>query len=304
MVVLRALAAAGHDVVMVVSRPDKRRGRNEAPQPSPVKAAASQLGLRVTDRPEDVIGAGADLGVVVAFGRIIKADVLAALDLVNVHFSLLPRWRGAAPVERAILAGDTVTGVCLMAIDDGLDTGPVYRCEEVPIGGRETAAALSERLAQVGADLLVKSLGEGLPTPAPQEGDATYAAKIEAGDRMLRWERPAAELERVVRVGRAWTTWRSRRLLVLDAEPVVLDAEPVPPPSAGAGASPPPSAGAGASPPPSAGAPPPGTVAGEVVVTGDGGLRLLTVQPEGRRPVTGTEWIRGARPAIGEVLGG
>ncbi|MGH9115604.1 MAG: methionyl-tRNA formyltransferase [Acidimicrobiales bacterium] len=278
-VVLRALVAAGHDVVMVVSRPDKRRGRNEPARPSPVKAAASQLGLPVTDRAEGVMGTGAELGVVVAFGRIIKADVLEALDLVNVHFSLLPRWRGAAPVERAILAGDAVTGVCLMAVDEGLDTGPVYRRVEVPIGERETAAALSSRLAQVGAKLLVEALGQGLGVPAPQDGEASYAAKIEPADRMLCWERAAAELQRVVRVGRAWTTWRSRRLLVLEAE-----AAPDPR-LAGA-------------------APLPGALAGDVVQTGGGGLRLLTVQPEGRRPVTGAEWVRGARPAPGEVLGG
>ena len=112
---LRGLAAAGHEIPLVVSRPDRRRGRGPQLSPSPVKAAALELGLPVTARIDDVLAVEAELGVVVAFGRLIKPHVLAHLEMVNVHFSLLPRWRGAAPVERAILAGDTETGVCLMA---------------------------------------------------------------------------------------------------------------------------------------------------------------------------------------------
>ena len=179
--------------------------------------AALELGLPVSHRVQDVVDAAADLGVVVAYGRIISAEVLDRLDMVNVHFSLLPRWRGAAPVERAILAGDTVTGVCLMAIDEGLDTGPVYRCEKVAIGDDETAAALVGRLAVTGAALLVSALDEGLGSPAPQRGEATYAAKITPEDLHLDWSQSAAELVRVVRVGRAWTTWRGKRLLVHQA---------------------------------------------------------------------------------------
>ncbi|MDQ4131986.1 MAG: methionyl-tRNA formyltransferase, partial [Actinomycetota bacterium] len=116
---LRALVADGHDVALVVSRPDRKRGRGGALVPSPVKAAALELGLPVTDRVDDVIDVGAELGVLVAYGRLVRPHVLARVPMVNLHFSLLPRWRGAAPVERAILAGDRETGVCLMALDEG-----------------------------------------------------------------------------------------------------------------------------------------------------------------------------------------
>ncbi len=275
MVVLQAIVAAGHDVAVVVSRADKRRGRQEAARPSPVKAAALELGLPVSSRPEDAAEVGAELGVVVAFGRILKKDLLDRLPLVNAHFSLLPRWRGAAPVERAILAGDPVTGVCLMAIDEGLDTGPVYRCESSAIGEEETAPELRSRLADQAATMIVELLATGPGTPTPQSGLATYADKIEPADLWLDWSLDAVQLHRVVRLGRAWTTWREHRLLVLAGR--VVD------PPAGGG--------------------PPGRLEGDVVATGRGGLRLLTVQPEGRGPVAAADWIRGARPRPGELLG-
>lgn len=272
---LRALAAAGHDIPVVVTRADKRRSRNAAPSPSPVKQAALELGLAVTSRIEDVLDVGAQLGVVVAFGRIIKDDVLERLPMVNAHFSLLPRWRGAAPVERAILAGDPETGVCLMAIDSGLDTGPVYDCERVAIGAGETANELRARLADLGARMLVHALEAGLAEPVAQHGEPTYADKIGPEDLHLVWTRPADQLHRIVRVGRAWTTWRGRRLLVPEATVV-------PAPEAGAG---------------------PGELCGDVVVTGGGGLRLLRVQPEGKAAIAAADWIRGARPRTGETLG-
>ncbi|MEY2443834.1 MAG: methionyl-tRNA formyltransferase, partial [Ilumatobacteraceae bacterium] len=139
---LRALVAAGFDVVLVVTRPDKRRGRGSQLMASPVKAAAIELGLPVSHTVDDVVGSAAELGVVVAFGQLIKPHVLDAVPMVNLHFSLLPRWRGAAPVERALLAGDQQTGVCLMQLEAGLDTGPVFRCEAVPIGASTTGAEL------------------------------------------------------------------------------------------------------------------------------------------------------------------
>jgi len=249
----------------VVTRPDKRRGRGGAVSPTAVGEAAAELGLARTSDIAAVTAAGADLGVVVAYGRIIKPDVLAALPMVNIHFSLLPRWRGAAPVERAILAGDEITGVCLMDVEEGLDTGGVYRRREVRIEPGETAAHLTGRLAELGATLLVEALSEGLGEPLPQQGEPTYAAKIEPADLHMDWNLPAARLHRVVRVGRAWTTFRGRRLLVLEAE--LTD----PAPSAE-----------------------PGRVDGAVVATGAGGLRLVTVQPEGKRPMPATEWLRGA----------
>ena len=179
---LEALVERRFDVALVVTRPDKRRGRGSALQPSPVKAAAATLGLEVTHRVDDVVAVGADLGVVVAYGKLVKRHVLEAVPMVNLHFSLLPRWRGAAPVERALLAGDTETGVCLMQLEEGLDTGPVFGCERVPITARTTAAALRADLVRAGTDLLVGHLEAGLGDPRPQTGEPTYAAKIEPGE--------------------------------------------------------------------------------------------------------------------------
>ena len=272
---LRALAGAGHDIAVVVTRADKRRGRKAAPSPSPVKEAALQIGLPVTQRIEEVLDAGVELGVVVAFGRIIKDDVLERVPMLNSHFSLLPRWRGAAPVERAILAGDRETGVCLMAIDSGLDTGPVYGCERLLIGEDETAAELRARLADLGAAMLVRALERGIGEPVPQAGEATYAAKIEPEDLHLDWKRPAEELHRIVRVGRAWTTWRGRRLLVHKA--TLLDRPP--------------------------GAFQPGELHADTVTAGQGALRLVLVQPEGKPVISAGDWLRGVRPEAGEMLG-
>jgi methionyl-tRNA formyltransferase len=172
---LRALVDAGHEVALVVSQPDKRRGRGGKLVPSPVKQAALDLGLPVADRVDDTLDAGADLGVVAAFGRLIKPHVLERLPMVNLHFSLLPRWRGAAPVERAILAGDERTGVDLMVVEEGLDTGGIYDRAEVDIGPDETADELRARLAALGSSLLLRNLADGLGTPRPQEGEPTYA---------------------------------------------------------------------------------------------------------------------------------
>src|SRR3954453_22962970 len=151
---LEALAAAGHDIAIVVTQPDKRRGRGGALIPSPVAAAAGELGLPVSHKVDDVLEAGAGRGLVVAFGKLIKPHVLEKVPMVNIHFSLLPRWRGAAPVERAILAGDVETGVCIMAIDEGLDTGPVYDCHDIPIAPEETADELRARLASIATAML------------------------------------------------------------------------------------------------------------------------------------------------------
>ncbi|MBS1837978.1 MAG: methionyl-tRNA formyltransferase, partial [Actinobacteria bacterium] len=159
---LRALVAAGHDVALVLSGPDRRRGRGGRRTPTPLKAAALELGLPVSADLHDVVGVGAELGVVVAFGRIIPAPVLAEVPMVNLHFSLLPRWRGAAPVERAILAGDDRSGVCVMEVAGGLDTGDVLAVAEVPIDDEVTAAELTRRLAVLGADLMVGALAGGL----------------------------------------------------------------------------------------------------------------------------------------------
>jgi methionyl-tRNA formyltransferase len=211
---LRALVSDGHDVRLVVSRADKRRGRGSALLPTPVKAAALELGLPVTARVEDVIDADVELGVVVAFGRLIKAAVLDAVPMLNVHVSLLPRWRGAAPVERAILAGDRTTGVTIMKLDEGLDTGPVYAQRKLKLEPHETAVDLRARLTEVGTALLLEVLRKPLPKPRPQHGEATYAEKISPEELKLDWSQPPHQLERVVRVGGAWTTFRGKRLKV------------------------------------------------------------------------------------------
>jgi methionyl-tRNA formyltransferase len=265
---LRGLVQAGFDVGLVVTGADRRRGRGSATSPSPVKAAALELGLPVTSRVDDVLGVGADLGVVVAFGRLIKPHVLAEVPMVNLHFSLLPRWRGAAPVERAILAGDEETGVCLMQLEEGLDTGPVHSCERVAIGPEETLDELRGRLVDVGTGLLLRSLAEGLGTPVPQEGEVTYAAKLDPGELELNWARPAVELHRVVRLGRAWTTFRGGRLRVLRAR--VVEG---------------------------------GELSEGVAPAGEGALELVEVQPEGKRPMPAAAWLAGARPQPGERLG-
>ena len=271
--------AAGHEVVLVVSQPDRKRGRGGALLPSPVKAAAVELGLPVTDRVDDLLGAGAELGVVVAYGRLIRPHVLDVLPMVNLHFSLLPRWRGAAPVERAVLAGDKVTGVCVMALEEGLDTGPVYASEELVIDDEATADDLRSALADLGTRMLVDLLAEGLPEPRPQEGEPTYAAKIDPAEHRLDWSRPAVELHRVVRVGQAWTTFRGRRLKVLAARPAGDDDD--------------------------VSALQPGEIdaASLRVGAGRGALELVEVQPEGKGPQAAAAWRNGARPAPGERMG-
>ena len=270
---LRALVADSHDVRLVVTRADKRRGRGGALMPSPVKAAAQELGLRVTDKVDDVIDAGAELGVVVAFGRLIKPHVLDALPMVNVHFSLLPRWRGAAPLERAILAGDAETGVCLMQLEEGLDTGPVYSCRTLEIGPEETAAELRARLVDAGTELLIESLRHGLGSPTPQEGEPTYAEKIDPAEHHLDWSRAAVEVHRVIRVGDAWTTFRGKRLKVLRARMAANGLAP-------------------------------GAIDGLRVGTGDGAVELVEVQPEGKAPMAAADWRNGAHPRSDERLGG
>jgi methionyl-tRNA formyltransferase len=214
---LEALHAAGFDITLVVTRPDARRGRGVTLTPSPVKEAAGRLGLQVSHSVEDVLETGAELGVVVAYGRLIRRPVLERLAFVNVHFSLLPRWRGAAPVERALLAGDTETGVCLMALEEGLDTGPVYARETVAIAPDATADELRAQLVDVGTAMLIRELTDGLGEPVPQVGEPTYASKVDAEELHIDWGRPAVELERLVRVGGAWTTFRGSRLRIVRA---------------------------------------------------------------------------------------
>jgi methionyl-tRNA formyltransferase len=242
-----------------------------------VKELAERLGLTVTDDLASLRSAGAELGVVVAYGQIIPSSLLALLPMVNLHFSLLPRWRGAAPVERAILAGDATTGVCLMEVVAELDAGGLYGCEETAIGPLETADQLTRRLALMGRQMLVSRLAEGrrsLGEAEPQTGEPTWAPKLSKEELKLDFSAGAPELERLVRAGRAWTTLDRRRLIVHSAR-----AEPGPV------------------------AVPAGSLVGGRVATGDGWLALLEVQLEGRRPQSMADFLRGARPGHRGRLG-
>ena len=273
---LLAVLDAGFEVALVVSRADAKRGRGGELQPSPVKAAAIERGIPVTDQIADVVDVGADLGVVVAYGRLIEPRVLDVLSMVNLHFSLLPRWRGAAPVERAILAGDDRTGVCLMAVEAGLDTGGVFGRVELDIGPDETADALRSRLVGVGSDLLVRHLRTGLGQPEPQIGDPTYADKIRPSEFEIDWSQPAELIHRQVRIGGAWTMFRGKRLKIWTTATVVGEDER---------------------------AWVPGQIEGLEVGTGVGPIELVEVQPEGKARQPATAWRNGAQPALTDRLG-
>ncbi len=273
---LRALHAAGHEIALVVTRADARRGRGGEPAPSPVKMAAVELGLPVTHSLDDVATCGARRGVVVAYGLIIPAELLLAVPMVNMHFSKLPRWRGAAPVERAILAGDTETAVGIMEMEAGLDTGPIYVQQDVPIRPDDTAESLRNRLVEIGTGLLLNVLAEGLEAPPiPQEGAATYAHKITSDDRQIRWDQPASIIDAQVRIGRAHTLFRGERFIVWRARMYDLEAS-----------------------------------AGELfehnqipmVGSGSSALELVEVQPAGKPRMDAKAWWNGARPS-GEILG-
>jgi len=275
---LRALVSAGHDVALVVTQPDRRRSRRGHADPSPVKAAASELGLTVVtparagDVREEIAASGAQLGVAVAFGQLLRPALLASLPhgFVNLHFSLLPRWRGAAPVERAILAGDDETGVCLMRIDEGLDTGGVYASVSTPIEQEETAGELHGRLTELGTRLLLDTLPRVPETePAPQDGEPIYAEKLTVEEFRIDGTRPSIELHRVVRAGNprpgAWMIVNGQRIKVWRAHV-----------EGGHGTS--------------------GLVRGRgELVTTDGVLRLDEVQPEGKPRMTGEAWMAGRR---------
>jgi methionyl-tRNA formyltransferase len=266
-VVLERLVASGFVIEHVVTRPDARRGRGSATSGSPVKEVALKHGLEVShDLSWIQQNAHRDLlGIVVAYGRIIPAELLASVPMLNIHFSLLPRWRGAAPVERSILAGDTETGVCIMEVEPTLDTGAVYARSVLPISSDITAPELTAQLADMGADLLVKTLREGLREPEAQSNDATYASKISADDTRIDWSATANDVRRTIRAVRAFTTIDDQRLIILEAtnvdNPVHLK---------------------------------PGEIGDDLCVgTSDGAIRLVRVQPAGKPAMDADAWWRG-----------
>ena len=266
-VVLERLVEAGFEVAHVVTRPDAKRGRGSSLSPSPVKEVALRLGIPVSHGLEWVVSHQDKnlLGIVVAYGRIIPASILAHTPMINIHFSLLPRWRGAAPVERAILAGDTTTGVCIMDIEETLDTGAVYARDEVAITDASTSVSLTNELARVGADLLVRTLKEGLSTPTPQGDGETYAKKISSEEQRIDWSLSAVQIHRHVRALRSFAVVGGSRIKILEVALVDGDATL-----------------------------PPGEVESDCYVgTGQGDLLLVRVQPEGKGPMPAADWMRG-----------
>jgi methionyl-tRNA formyltransferase len=290
--VLDRLSASPHRPALVVSRPDAPRGRGRKLSPPPVVERARELGIEVF-QPDSVNGdetleriraCGATDAVVCAFGALIKDPLLSAFQIFNVHPSLLPRWRGAAPVERAIMAGDTETGVSIMELTAGLDTGPVCLTERVSVGAEDDYGTLATRLMRISGDLLVRALDERPEFVAQPEAGITYAEKITAEDRRLDpAERTASELALAVRalsphIGAFLELPGGERLGVWAARPV--DA-------------------AGPSEPPG-GTEPPGTIdfGADVarVACREGVLVLDRVQPPGKTPMAAADWLRGLRP--------
>ncbi len=265
----------GLEVVMVITAEDRRRSRGGKPSPTPVGAAAIELGLPIAHELVDAVDSGADLGVVVAYGHIIPISILERLPMLNLHFSLLPRWRGAAPVERALLAGDPWTGVCLIDVAEALDCGDVRGRAQTSIGADETADDLRDRLSKLGAKLLVEELAKGLSEGEAQKGQPIWAHKITMDELLLDWSHPAHDLHRVVRVGGARTTFRGKPLKVWRAVPCgTSDSTAIP-----------------------------GKLVGDVVETGAGGLRILEVQSPNRNRITFPAWAAGTRPVDGEGFG-
>jgi methionyl-tRNA formyltransferase len=288
---LRALLESHHDVAAVVTQPDKPRGRGRGVSASPVKQLADERGIPVLQPSQPKEDGFADaLAVfepqalaVVAYGHILPVAVLDVAPAMNAHFSLLPRYRGAAPVQRALLDGATETGVSVFLLEPTVDTGPVVAVERVAVGPEETAGELLERLAPIGARLLVGALDDlegGTLTPVPQTDiDASPAPKIKPEEAEIDWRRPAPEIANLVRALNpqpgAFTVVRGKRLLVWRARPVDGSGEP-------------------------------GTVlaAGPqlIVATGSGGLSLTEVQLEGKRALPADEFLRGSRLEAGRPL--
>jgi methionyl-tRNA formyltransferase len=289
---LRACLDVG-EVAVVVTQPDKPKGRGRETAPPPVKVLAEERGipvlqparLRNTGFADELRAFSPDVCVVAAYGKILPRDVLEVprRGSVNVHASLLPRWRGAAPIQWAIAAGDPRTGVCLMQMEEGLDTGPVISCAEVAIDPRDTSESLHERLSQLGAELLRRDLpayvaGQRVPVPQPAEG-VTLAPMIKKEDGRLDFRRSAAELERRVR---AFSPWPGAYVELHEGDrPTLLKIH---------------RARAGTSSRPV----PPGTVVsasseGIEVACAEGSLWLEEVQPEGRRRMNAAEFLAGRR---------
>ncbi len=278
----------------MVTNPDRPAGRGLSPRPPPVKQRATAAGVpvlqpaRARDESlrEALAGLGPDVATVIAYGKIVPGELLAIprLGFVNVHFSLLPAYRGAAPVSRALMDGVAVTGVSIIVLTEGMDEGPVLTSEVVPVDPEDCAGSLGARLAALGARLLVPTLeayAGGSLVPRPQDHErATYAPRIDPAETRIDWRAPAERIRNLVRALHpepgAWTEFRATRLKIHEVAAATEHASP------------------------------------GVVVAGDGdplvgagtaGLVLRRVQPAGKRVMSGAEWARGARPRPGERMG-
>jgi methionyl-tRNA formyltransferase len=289
---LTALAAGRHPLVAVYSQPARPAGRGLEARPSPVARAAARLGLplhcpaslRTPEAQAAFAALEADLAVVAAYGLLLPQPVLDAprLGCINLHASLLPRWRGAAPIQRALLAGDRETGITIIQLEPALDSGPILAMERIPIGPDSTASSLHDQLAQLGAAMVGPAVdalagGRAQPRPQPEQG-VTYAGKLDKAEGRLDWRLPAEALERQLRALNpwpgCWTEFRGQRLRVLAGAPA---------PGQGT----------------------PGEVLDEhlTVACGEGALRLTRLQRPGGRPLAGADFLRGFEVPPGSVLG-
>jgi methionyl-tRNA formyltransferase len=267
------------DVTVVVTQPDRPAGRGRAPRRPPVAVTAERLGLellqpeRASEHPP-----AADRGAVVAFGQILRPPLLGGYPIFNLHPSLLPRWRGAAPIERSVMAGDTETAVAVIELVAALDAGPIHGMERFPIGSQDDAGSVAERALELGVPLLAEAL-RGRTTGRPQTGEPTYAHRIEPGDRRVDWHRPAAVVANQVRGlaphigaraeldGMPVTLWRARAVAAAEAAPGTVTADS----------------------------------GGLRIACADGALDVLELQPSGRRRMPVADFLRGLRATPGHA---
>ena len=289
---LRALIAAGHEIAAVYCQPPRPAGRGKKPRATPVHALAEDLHLpvrhpetlRIAEAQAEFTAWAADIAVVVAYGLILPQAVLDAprLGCVNIHASLLPRWRGAAPIHRAIMAGDDETGISIMQMEAGLDTGPVLLTRTLSIGAEDTTAALHDRLSQLGAEAIVAALAEFdslTPVPQPQEG-VTYAEKIDKVEAAIDWSNDAEEIDCQIRglspFPGAWTTHSGRRLKFLACRRAQAR-----PDGAAAGS----------------------VIDGLTIACGTGAIEITELQPEGKPRMAAADFLRGTDLPAGTILG-